>query len=515
MRAARIDCPRRRPVRWRELGLRFLALAGLHIVLCAPSGGQEGIPGGLEQHGRIVVPRVAILSIPEPQADNARVKRIIAVERATVARRRRGRRRGRPAAEQPSTGSRPAGGSAPTKSASLDAGVTPEQLRAVAGTLFVDATSDRIQDALGAVIVPNTEVGAAMSALHLSMAEAAAPAGAAALCRSLRVDALVVCRLTRVDVRQAVSRDVSVWFKVAAPFANVSYAPSRGGRGGESRAVFAPPTSFSVAGAASCGRAFLRPTYNKSVLVLVREATQRAAAEAARTLRTGKVAPLARDGDRIAIAPVLSPATADALLFRASGRRTLAAAVNDLPRDVSDRFTPDLLPLAPAAIIDARAVRQLLLRTGAEPETLWREHERPDTARVCAVGRRLRVDYVLMARVTDIEIEEGPLEIVPSITSIDPTEVRTGAGPDAAPMVATNEETECGARAEVTGALVRVADGVVLWDSRTTATMTARPPRRGAAFTRDSERRVAVDAVRFALLHLQRELASYRAGFDR
>ena len=60
--------------------------------------------------------------------------------------------------------------------------------------------------------------------------------------------------------------------------------------------------------------------------------------------------------------------------------------------------------------------------------------------------------------------------------------------------------------------LVRIGDGVALWSDRAAATMTVRPEDSLTASLSDQQ--VAEDAVRFALLELQRRFRRYRASFE-
>ena len=67
------------------------------------------------------------------------------------------------------------------------------------------------------------------------------------------------------------------------------------------------------------------------------------------------------------------------------------------------------------------------------------------------------------------------------------------------------------ASAEAIGALVRVSDGAVLWNEQTRATMTEQA---GNARLDKARRHMAADAVRFALLQLERRFRQYRLRFQ-
>ena len=103
-----------------------------------------------------------------------------------------------------------------------------------------------------------------------------------------------------------------------------------------------------------------------------------------------------------------------------------------------------------------------------------------------------------MARVSDLEL---------AVTTV-PTSAASTPPKDPRPDADAQES----ATAEAIGALVRVSDGAVLWNARTTATMSGgvRANETPAA----SRSRIALDAVRFSLVQLDRRFRQYRHRFE-
>ena len=176
----------------------------------------------------------------------------------------------------------------------------------------------------------------------------------------------------------------------------------------------------------------------------------------------------------------------DALLFTPEGRHVAAAAVRDLPTDLSGQFEPDIAPLDGKEVIPVERSRAMLKQEGITVEALWRQ-DQPEAARVQTLGQRLQVSYVLMAHITAVELQTGT--------------------PDAGQEFATRE-----ARAEAVGALVRIADGVVLWQDHATATMTLHPA--GDRKAASVDKQAVEQAEHFALMELQRHFRAYRAHFE-
>ncbi|HLV79858.1 MAG TPA: hypothetical protein VKT32_06225 [Chthonomonadaceae bacterium] len=389
-------------------------------------------------------------------------------------------------------------------------------LRDLEEALFCDALARQLRERLDIRVTPESQTQAALAALRLTPAQAAQPEGARALCARLGCDAVLAPQVIRVSVREEKTRDLAFWVAVqmVGPRLSEDLAVRRAGTRSRRRSRreepgLAAPSEIIAAGAASSGRALFRMGYARTRLNLADQAARQAAARAAHTLETGEAGPLMQPQDRIALAPVPAPPQADQLLFTPQGRRVLPGVVRGLPPDVSSRFTPDLLPLFGKAVIALEETRRAMTRLGLAPAALWAQEEQPEKARAQALGRQLGVDYLLLAHVTDIEMEAG---------TADP-QAGHPAGPGGGRLAGSALESarpmarERVARAEAAGALVRVADGAVLWSDRAAESMTVRPEDSLTAGL--SDRQVAEDAVHFALLELQRRFRRYRARFER
>jgi hypothetical protein len=240
----------------------------------------------------------------------------------------------------------------------------------------------------------------------------------------------------------------------------------------------------------------------KEWLQLTLEASRATAACCGKTLQTGIEAPLSRYSDRVAIMPVHAPSQADALLFHSGGRSVAPGALQHLSTDVSDYFHPDVLPVLPDAVVPGRSVAETVPAVQREDENLWTSDERPAAQRVASLGRRLKVQYVLMARVSDLEL--ALIRPAQTATALSSADSHSNAQ-------STDAGTRDTATAEAIGALVRVSDGEVLWNERTKATMTGQQEGAG---NEKSRRHMAVDAVRFSLIQLERRFRQYRLRFE-
>ncbi|HEV2472682.1 MAG TPA: hypothetical protein VGS41_08465, partial [Chthonomonadales bacterium] len=149
----------------------------------------------------------------------------------------------------------------------------------------------------------------------------------------------------------------------------------------------------------------------------------------------------------------------------------------------------------------------LALCSAGAPQ-IWKSEGQPNRELVRCAGNRLHATYMMMASVTDVELTQAPAET-------DSGAEASIEGFDANPLNKNLFLVERTARAEATGALVRVSDGRILWQSRGTATMSVRvDPSHGAA-PWTSRRKVVESAMRFALLDLQRQFGEYTAHFSK
>jgi hypothetical protein len=364
---------------------------------------------------------------------------------------------------------------------------TPEQLHALCETLFYEDLAAKLRTQRHLIVPTETEVRSALTTLHLTTLSPQDAAPARRLGQELDCDAVLIPELTPPERMEGAMRSVTlrgtIHFVLLDPADRPGAVPSRKRRTRDHPAM---PPVFPFVGTAAAGHTMFQEGYSRTAVQLATEAAQQAAAIASHTFWTGEVAPFAQAAERVALLPVPAPATADALLFTSAGRRVASAAVRELPTDLAAQFRPEVAPLGGKDVVSAEASRSLLQQEGITVVALWRQ-DQPETARVQVLGARLRVAYVLMAQITAVELQTGT--------------------PDAGQEFATRE-----ARAEAVGALVRVSDGVILWQDHATATMTLHPTETDKP--RSIDRQAVEQAEHFALTALQARFRAYRAHFE-
>lgn len=466
-------------VRWK------MRIGGLFclLVVTSASRAQETPP-------QPALRRVVLLPPPVP---NAGIQKWIVTERAAAL---QGPRRGglfglfsthKPA---PKTGkAEPAKKKKPDEKSAPLPDATPEQLHALCEALLYDDLAERLRTQRHLVLPTEAEVRSAMTTLHLTNASVRLAGAARLLGEALDCDAVLIPELTHLERNEGAARSVTLRgtmrFVLLDPLARPGES-APGKRRKRNLPLPALPPTFPFFGTAVTGHVLFKESYRRTAAQLTTEAAQQAAAVAAHTFWTGEIAPFARAEERVALLPVPAPTDVDALLFTPEGRRVASAAVRDLPADLATQFQPDIAPLSGKEIVPVERSRALLKQEGLTVDALWRQ-DQPEAARVQALGGRLEVTYVLMAHITAVELQTG--------TS------------DSTQAFATRE-----ARAEAVGALIRVADGVVLWQDRATATMTLRPT--GDKKTPSIDKQAVEEAEHFALTALQRRFRAYRARFE-
>jgi hypothetical protein len=364
---------------------------------------------------------------------------------------------------------------------------TPEQLHALSEALLYQDLAEKLRIQRHLILPTDAEVQSALTTLHLTLASLRNSDTARRLGRELDCDAVLIPDLTHLERNEGSALSVTLRGTLHV----VQTAPSdRVGRPRAGKRRQRGPSGFPATsaffGTAAAEHVMFHDSYRRTAAQLAMEAAQQAAAGAAHAFWTGEIAPFARAEDRIALLPVPAPADADALLFTPEGRHVATAAVRALPTDLAAQFQPEIAPLHGKEVVAAESARAMLKQEGITVEALWRQ-DQPEVARVQALGARLEVSYVLMAHITEVELQTGT--------------------PEAGQEFATRE-----ARAEAVGALVRVADGAVLWQDHATATMTLQPT--GNHKTTSLDRQAVEEAEHFALTELQRRFRAYRAHFE-
>lgn len=463
--------------------MRIASLLGL-VVAVSAAGAQTMPPP------EPVLRRVALLPPPVP---DAAMQKWIAAERAAGAQdtRRSGllslffNRKSAPKTSKPTPQTQKGG----HEKAPPSPEATAEQLHALCEALFYDDLAERLRTRRHLSLPTAAEVRSALTTLHLTPASLHDSAAARRLGRELDCDAVLLPQLTHLERNDGLARSVTLRGAMHLVRLDPSVRPQEAGmRRGGKRLLPVPalPPAFPFFGTAGTGHVLFKESYRRTAVQLAAEAAQQAAAVADHTFRTGEIAPFGQAEERVALLPVFAPANADALIFAPEGRRVAAAAVRDLPADLASQFHPDIAPLSGREVVSAARSGAILKQEGITVEALWRQ-DQPEATRVQALGARLGVSYVLMAHITAVELQTGT--------------------PDAGAAFATRE-----ARAEAVGALVRVADGVVLWQDHAAATMTLHPT--GDARSRSIDKEAVQEAEHFALTELQRRFRAYRARFE-
>ena len=357
--------------------------------------------------------------------------------------------------------------------------LTPPQLRTIARVLFRETLIERLQSALKVALVSDD---ATRDALKDAPNFDLTPIAAGRLAAKLKADAV----LNIADETLALSVGES---KVTVMRVRVQVFGPRPLPQSSADAVL-PERDFSAASAAE------RPVtpFGKRPSRIGAQGTGRAARQAAlraaHTLRTGEILPMCLPNVRFALAPVPAPPAADQMLFAPEGRVVRTAAARDLPTELSGLFTPDLSPLSETAILPPYKMRNALTRQGLPITALWTREDEPQIERARNAARKTGADYVLMAAVSNLDVDVG-LE----------------AGAKTRTWLAEG-------RAEAVGVLLRVSDGSILWRDRAAVTRSGRADRAHPSTTLYQEQKVARDAAKFALLDLKRRFHRYVARFE-
>jgi hypothetical protein len=378
--------------------------------------------------------------------------------------------------------------------------ISQEQMRVVAARQFEIELAKRMHQDFGAEVVFGDAARRTLATELMSAREAHLAPGAARLRADLGFDAVVDCGAPRVTLGEGAMRDVRIWIEidVAAPGAGATAAKHGRRPAGNAEP---PPAVFSVGAERSSGHALFQSRFAVSRAFLTVSAAENAAALAEHTLRTGEPMLFDRPNTRVAILPVLVPERLDRLTYAPQGRRASSQplAHGMLFGSTLMPFRPDLSPVAPANVAPETDVLEAMRADGMTPAALWID-ERPDRAIAAKIGRRLNADYVFAARVTEVEIDSGPL------SSAELTDLGAPSGPAG---------YERDARAEVTGALISTRTGRIVWTGFAAASMVTRSYRNGKPVRVLSEPEVIRDAAHFAVKRLERDFADFRSKFER
>lgn len=386
-----------------------------------------------------------------------------------------------------------------------------KQWEQVAQTLFEDALYASLQSDSSIKAVPELETEKIRKNLFLNSSDLSASVDKETLMKSLKCDSLLTPRIIKLEIRNGMYREVCFWGAVQVDarekdFGSSSLPASKEGkkiRGAENirDQVFASGSSIVV-------KSPFQSKYLKSISQQILEAVVQAGNVAAYQLSKGGRVPFVNQHERIAVLPTISQERADALVFTPEGKQVVPGAMRELPTDLSHLFKPNLLPLSGEALCKPSELEKAMRQLGIANTQLWKQGETPDIEKIQSLGGTVRADYVLLAKVSDIELSSvaSPKETDSSALTRNSTNLKH---PLTMATITANRE----ARAVAVGALIRVEDGAILWFDRTTATMTENNiPVKGVSDL-FSAKRLMNDASRFSLLQLQRRFALYRRQF--
>lgn len=374
--------------------------------------------------------------------------------------------------------------------AELKETATRAQLQAFGEAVFTETVAQRLKERLQTQVLSDSAVEAALKTLGWTAEMGARPENAPRLCAELESDGMLVVAPAEVSVEEGKTRAVSFRIRMQLPVLRAMPPLPNSGSGPEPVPAAAPLRTLPVSGAASVGRVLFRTDFALSCRRLVRDAARSAAARAVHALITGETDPLEREGARLALTPIPAPTQVDSLRFSAQGRTVLPGAVRGLLADGSSLFSPKLFPLKEKDIIAPKRTADALRQMSITPEHLWTKEGQPDISLLCALGKRLQVDYLLFARIASIDVQDAPTQ---------------GSAREA--------DREIEAQVEAVGGLMRVADGALLWQERAQTSMREESHSEEETRMAATTSRIAHQAEYFALLQLQRRFQRFRDHF--
>ncbi len=234
-----------------------------------------------------------------------------------------------------------------------------------------------------------------------------------------------------------------------------------------------------VVGVCHVPHELLRKVYLLSRGSVLWQACMNCAREAVHIIWAGGTDPFASANSSLLIAPTPSLPNSDLLQFTSTGRVAVPSGLKNLPTNVSSLFHPNLLPLNMQNIVSASTASEAMEASSLTSKSLWTGTV-PDLSVVTNLGKRLKVDYVLMARITDLEATSGPTQRRPF---------------------------RFDGRAIAVGDLVRVSDGAILWQSTAEDTM------HGYKASRSDTAKIMRFAELFALSGIADKFDSYKKSF--
>ena len=390
--------------------------------------------------------------------------------------------------------------------------LTDKQWEQVTQTLFEDALFVGLQSDPNLKTIPEIETEAARKDLLQNKPTSSAVLNKETLMNRLKCNALLSPHALKIEIRNGIFREVCFWGEVQTSILNKEHSGNSlpdSKRAPKIRSVECLPERVLASGSSIIVKSPFQSKYLKSISLQFQEAVTQAGNAAAYQLSKGEQVPFMNRHERVAILPTISQERADALVFSSSGKQVIPSAVQELPTDLSSMFKPNVLPLSGEALCNPHELEKAMKRLGIANAQLWKQGETPDVEKIQALGRLTRSDYVMIAKVSDIELSSAPAVPKESGNSRVNSDTMNSQRSLIVPPLTANRE----ARAVAIGALVRVDDGEILWFERTTATMNAHDVKVTGIADFSTSKRLVNDVSRFSLLQLQRRFALYRRQF--
>ena len=384
------------------------------------------------------------------------------------------------------------------------------QWKQVAEILFDSSVQTEISAKLNLPPLSAQEIATGKSKLSDTEKTLATEISLRRLMETTGCEFLMVPEIKRLSIETQNQRVVSTWGEVRLLFANstrkVPYV-----NGIKSGLPENPPERIFFSSYSAVEKAPFQDSYPKSISQQVHESILKATHIVINQLFKDSQIPFLNQQERVVITPVSAPVRADALVFTDTGRQVIPGALKTLSPDLSAIFKPDLLPLTNSSFVSVSEFTMALSSLHLEQDALWLENDTPNIEVILAVGAKLKADWLLVARVADVELSSAPSEESPEGSrKAMVSEHNSREGVKRKSFQVSRE-----ARAVANGALIRISDGKILWQDRTVASMSSSNVSVANPKDFSSAKRLATDATRFSLLQLQRHFNLYRRQFER
>ena len=394
--------------------------------------------------------------------------------------------------------------------------ISEAQWKSIAQELFEFALKSSLRSKQSASLLSPVDRIAAIKKLPPEEQSLSSETSLQRFCELAKCDTALIPEVTRVSISNSGARIVSVWGKLTIINSKIETPNSFPTKTSvKKRGTTQRPSEIILfSGVSLATKLAFQPKVLEPVSHLLRDAVRKAVGAAIFQLFHSEAVPFSAMEDRLALIPVLSPSQADELAFLPGGRQVIPAALKGLPVELTSKFNPNLLPLTASSQSTPLEMSKALTELGMTVGSLWSGNDVVDISHALSLGKKLKVNYMLLAKISDIELTSDY-----SMTKSEFLQLPRTSGLDRKQGVIKEVETvRQEARAVAVGVLIRIRDGGILWKESATATMTSTNPiKKGENQTLpDSpDKKLANNASRFALLQLQRSFNLYRRKFER